>query len=291
MSVPTLEKYLACLYDNWQPATRVWLDGQGRAQGRYFNATLTSAFQAIRVLGSQRIAGFEGFARSYSDSDQGLSLWRLLDHAANDDESVALDRLCRMLHAINFYRQQPAPELDHLDLYLSVHARLLAAVDGHHGVAFRRVLNALELPQEKIVLQLPLVTQNQGWLLNVVANNYRRNGFRLALSAANAQQALELLDQLRPEVIKVDAREIRDEAATLRLLQESARRGVRLIFKRVETSAIHATLLRLGAQTQQAILAQGFLWDLPAASLDASGSVGKRTDLSAELRWQASAAA
>lgn len=288
MSFPALEKYLARLAGGPQTASSVWLDGQGRAQGRYFNATLTSAFQPIRVLGSERITGFEAFARSYSESDQGLSLWRLLDHAASDDESVALDRLCRMLHAINFYRQPPAVDRD---LFLSVHARLLAAVDGQHGVAFRRVLNALELPQERIVLQLPLVTQNQGWLLNYVADNYRRNGFRLALTAANARQAFDLLDQLRPEVIKVDAREISDEAATLRLLQQSARRGVRLIFKRVETSAIHATLLRLGEQAQQAILAQGFLRDLPTASLDASDSVGKPSDLSAEPALPVGAAA
>ncbi len=29
-----------------------------------------------------------------SKADEGLSLWRLLDHAASDDESVELDRLC-----------------------------------------------------------------------------------------------------------------------------------------------------------------------------------------------------
>ena len=289
MSFPALENYLARQADGPQTASSVWLDGHGRAQGRFFNATLTSAFQAIHVLDSDRIVGFEGMARSHSNGDQGLSLWKLLDQASSDNESVALDRLCRMLHAINFYRQPPALDLE---LYLSVHARLLAAVDGNHGAAFRRVLSALELPHERIVLQLPLVTPHQDWLLNVVAGNYRRNGFRLALNAANARQALGLLDQVCPDVIKFDAREIADEAATLRLLQESARRGVRLIFKRVETMATQATLLRLGEQAGQAILAQGFLWNLPAATLDASGISGKPVDFTVEHpALQASAAA
>lgn len=268
MSFPALEHYLARLYDTPQAGTSVWLDRHGRASGRYFNSTLTSAFQPIRAPESQRIIGFEGFARSHSDSDSGLSLWKLLDHAASDDESIALDRLCRMLHAINFYRQ---PQAIGRDLYLSVHARLLAGVSANHGNAFRRVLDALELPHEKIVLQLPLVGKSQNWLLAYVTDNYRRNGFRLALNATDAQQALELLDELRPEVIKIDARAIHDPAAALRLLQETGRRGVRLIFKRVETEATYATLAALAARAEQTLFAQGFLWELPASSLAAPG--------------------
>lgn len=62
------------------------------------------------------------------------------------------------------------------DLYLSVHARLLAAVEDHHGVAFRRVLDAFEVPHERIVLQLPPVRSNQDWPLAVVIQNYRNLG-------------------------------------------------------------------------------------------------------------------
>ncbi|MDP3844239.1 MAG: EAL domain-containing protein [Oxalobacteraceae bacterium] len=292
MSFPALQKYLVSLHDTPQAATSVWLDQHGRALGRYFNSTLTSAFQAIRVSGTQQIIGFEGFARGHSSGKPGLSLWRLLDHAANDDESIALDRLCRMLHAINFYRQPQSAHVE-LDLYLSVHARLLAGVRTNHGDAFRRVLGELELPHEKIVLQLPLVAENQNWLLAYVTDNYRRNGFRLALNAADAQQALAILDQLQPEAIKVDAREITDAAATLRLLQEAGRRGVRLIFKRVETETVHATLKELAASAGQILLTQGFLWDLPAALLETSapGIASQAAGLPAAPALQASAAA
>ena len=138
------------MYGTAGAGTRVWADADGRAQGRYFNSTLTSAFQSIRALADGRVCGYEAFARSYSESDQGLCVWKLLDHAANDDESVELDRLCRMLHSINFFRQ---PEAADADLYLSVHARLLAAVDGNHGTAFRRVLGVLELPQARLGAQ------------------------------------------------------------------------------------------------------------------------------------------
>lgn len=264
MPYPGLEHYLYKLHGNTQAGTRVSLDDEGRAQGRYFNSTLTSAFQPIRVLDSGLAAGYEGFARSYSGTDQGLSLWKLLDHAANDDESVELDRLCRMLHSINFFRQ---PDAEDHDLYLSVHGRLLAAVEGNHGTAFSRVLKVLGLPKEKVVLQLPAVAEHQGWLLNYVADNYRRNGFRIAINAADAYHALTLLDRVKTEIIKLDVRQLSQDIPVVQLLSRCRERGVRVIFKRVETSEARDALLRIASRTGLAIHAQGFLWDLPTALL------------------------
>ncbi|MEB0139011.1 MULTISPECIES: hypothetical protein [unclassified Undibacterium] len=58
-----------------------------------------------------------------------MHVWKLLEYVADDAESVELDRLCRVLHTVNFYSQ--AGSAGH-DLYLSVHNRLLAAVQGFH---------------------------------------------------------------------------------------------------------------------------------------------------------------
>lgn len=268
-----LEQYLSRLRDTPQAGTRVWLDESGRAQGRFFNSTLTSAFQPVRAIGSGTLVAYEACARSYSDTDQGLNLWKLLDHAASYEESIALDRLCRMLHAINYYRQPQAAHA--VDLLLSVHARLLAAVDSNHGIAFRRILDALELPHDQIVLQLPLVTPSQGWLLHYVADNYRRNGFRLAVNAANPAQARELMDRVRPDVIKVDIRDVKDEVLAVQLLAEAARRSVRVVFKRVENKASLATLERLAASANMAVHAQGFLWGAPHAALQHHDDAGQ----------------
>lgn len=264
MSFPVLTTYLARLSDASQAATSVWLDADGKAQGRFFNCTMTSAFQPLRQLDSGRVLAFEGLARSVSAADAGLSLWKLLDHAASDDESVELDRLCRMLHAINFFRQAEAGAAD---LYLSVHDRLLSAVSSNHGHAFRRILDALGLPLARIVLQLPAVTPHQGWLLNYVADNYRRNGFRFAVNAAGPNQALALLDRLRPDAFKLDARDLVDEAAAANLLEICHAAGIRVVFKRLETIQAHAALQRIGAATGLPIVAQGYLLDTPAAGL------------------------
>lgn len=268
MKYQALEKYLVRLNGSIKEESRVWLDAEGRAQGKYFNTTLTSAFQPIRVFGSKTVVegalvAQEGFARSYSEDDSGLHLWRLLDQAASDDESVELDRLCRMLHSINFYRQVD----DDVGLHLSVHARLLAAVDSNHGIAFRRILNLLELPHNKIVLQMPVVTHNQGWLLNYVLDNYRRNGFQLGTSAVDARGALALLEQVKPDQIKVDARELTDEAGTEKLLRVAAERNIRVIFKRVENPLVFNKLEQLGQALAVPVYAQGYLWDTPKSVL------------------------
>ncbi|CAN5201608.1 EAL domain-containing protein [soil metagenome] len=268
MQFPVLSKYLSILSHSPQLGTSVWLDEKGRAQGGYFNCTLTSAFQPIRRLDSFGISSYEARARSQSESDDGLSVWKLLDHAADDDESIALDRLCRMLHVINFFRQCEAADAD---LYLAVHARLLTAVGTNHGVAFRKILDGLGLPIEKIVLQLPAATPQHGFILSYVADNYRRNGFRIAVNANNIADALELAVHMRPDVIKLDAREANDESACLRLLELARENAIQIVFKRLEHATTRELLQRLGLLSGQTIHAQGYLLDLPGASLGRFG--------------------
>nr|WP_233410671.1 EAL domain-containing protein [Rugamonas sp. CCM 8940] len=232
-----------------------------------------SAFQPIRQLDAAAgpALAYEGLARGVAVADQGLSLWKLLDHAASDDESIELDRLCRMLHAINFFRQLQAPAAgqEPADLYLNVHDRLLSAVSSNHGHAFQRILAALGLPIERIVLQLPQVTPQQGWLLQYVADNYRRNGFRFAVNASGPVEALDLLARLRPDVLKLDARLLgqADQPGLLRLAQTCHAQGIRLVFKRLEASTALALLRWLAVAAGVPVLAQGYLLDAPDALL------------------------
>jgi len=281
MPFPILQKYLTRLSDATGSASSIWLDHEGRAQGRFFNCTMSSAFQPIRRIDGASAANgaadlgtvlaYEGLARSVSAQDKGLSLWKLLDHAASDDESIELDRLCRMLHAINFFRQADGAGdgVDHggADLYLNVHDRLLSAVSSNHGHAFRRILDALELPLARVVLQLPVATPQQGWLLNYVSDNYRRNGFRFAVNVDSAADAIAVLDRLRPDVFKLDTRVLHDTAGLLELLDRAHHAGVAVVFKRIETPQTLQTLAELSATAGVPVLGQGYLLDEPKAAL------------------------
>jgi EAL domain-containing protein (putative c-di-GMP-specific phosphodiesterase class I) len=282
MKFPLLNNYLARLSEAGelvgsapQAGTSIRLDHAGRAQGRFFNCTLTSAFQPLRGLDTDTIVGYEGVAHSASANGLGLSVSKLFGHSASDDASVELDRLCRMLHAINFFRQA---QDDHGRLYLSVHERLLGAVSSNHGQAFRRVLDEFSLPFERIVLQLPPVTPNQRWMLDYVADNYRGNGFAVAVDTAGTAQAVELLTRLTPQAIRVDARHLGDDAALTALLSNAADVGVQIIFSRIETATSLQMLLRAGARAGRPVVGQGLLLDQPGVSLLDAGPSPEHAD-------------
>lgn len=268
-----LNEYLALQQAAGKPAAKreqcLWFDSEDRAHGRYFNCSLTTAFQPIHALGEDRVAGVEAFVRSTSSSDAGLSLWRLLDHAASDDESVALDRLCRLLHTLNFARESAAFDepSQELDLFLNVHPRLLDAVESRHGTAFRHMLDAIEFPHRKIVLELPLARGDQRWLLHAVAGSYRRNGFRFAVNAANPAEAMGLLGRVQPDFIKIDCREPGDPEATRTLLAQAGRRNISVIFKRVENERTLAWLLEQLPQGPHQAYVQGYLFDTPSGAI------------------------
>jgi EAL domain-containing protein (putative c-di-GMP-specific phosphodiesterase class I) len=274
MPYPELNDYLGRLPSPGPAPAGVWRNGAGQAVGRFFNCSLTSTFQPIRNAASFSLEGHEGLVRSVAAGDAGLSLWSLLEGAASDDQSVELDRLCRMLHAINFFRQ---PAAGAGDLYLNVHNRLLSAVSSNHGHAFKRIFGALGLPVGQVVLQLPAVTPAQGWLLNYVADNYSRNGFRLALNAGSYAQALGLLDQVRPHAIKLDAAALPAQGEIAALLRRAHGAGTRLVVKRVEGQATLALLERAADEAGVAPYVQGKLIDPARAEL---GPGGCRRDVS-----------
>ena len=265
MSFPALDDYIARLPRVPMPGHRIWLNAGHQAQGRYFNCTLTSVFQPLRACGSGQVLGHEAFIRSAADGRPGLSVWRLLEGAASDEESIELDRLCRMLHAVNFFRQ---PGADGTDLYLGVHERLLAAVSNNHGMVFRRVLEGLGLPLCRVVLQLPQASSSHRFLLQYVADNYQRSGFRVALNVVDAAEGLRMLQLMRPDAIKVDARALADAAAAHELAQACAAQGIDLVFKRIEKQGVAEALPGMRGLAMP-VLVQGRLWDQPQALLHA----------------------
>lgn len=262
MHFPDLAEYLRRLPRQAHEHHRIWLDTQGRAQGRYFNCMLTSEFQPVRQFGDFSVVGYEALVRSASETEGARSIWKLLEGAASDDESIALDRLCRMVHAINFFRQSPE---ENVDLYLNVHERLLAAVASSHGLVYRRILASLGLPVERIVLQLPAIRPGQQFLLNYVVDNYRRSGFRVALNALDAADGLRLQAQVAPDVIKLDAAHIADAGSLEALTAQCSMRGTVLLLKHADALPFHPA-----PDCRRTVLAQGRSWDTPAAALDHS---------------------
>ncbi len=224
-----LDRYLETLPREPVPGRELWRDARGQVQGQYFNCSLTSAFDPLVTLAEREVVAHEGSVRTYADDGVGLAAWKLFAMAADDASLVSLDRLSRLVHAINYF----AADGEH-KLVLNVHNRLLAAVADDHGAAFRRALESLGLPLERFVIQVPASANDDLPLLLHVVGNYRRNGFAVSLQASDPAEAGALMAHAMPDWLKLDMRRIWTDRqlAGLRASADSA--GVTLIGRRLQ---------------------------------------------------------
>ncbi|ATE62495.1 signaling protein [Thauera sinica] len=219
--------------------------------GDWFGCELASVFQPIVEPAGGRIAGFEAYLRVHGSGERELSPWALFSSNADDGRLIALDRLARTVHALNFIT---SVEDDGL-LFLNVHGRLLAAVSEDHGAAFRKVLDALGLPPDRIVIETPVSASSQPDLLTFVLRNYRLNGFCTAVNLASPAQWKALSQVVPAHYVKIrgDTLTPGDEghAETLQSIAQKAT----VVVTRLEekTTALPASAL-----------AQGYAYGLPA---------------------------
>lgn len=182
-------------------ARPLWRDAGGRVQAQFLQCALTSEFAPVVDMQTGAAFAHEGRIRTYAENGEGLSAWRLFSRAADDATLIALDRMCRLVHAINYFQGD-----DTVPLIVSIHDRLLAAVLEDHGAAYRDVLVALGLPQDFVWIQIPASANRELSLLLQVVRNYRRNGFHLVVQADDLATARMLLAQARPAMLSIDWR-------------------------------------------------------------------------------------
>jgi EAL domain-containing protein (putative c-di-GMP-specific phosphodiesterase class I) len=217
----------------------------GHIVARYYYCQLTSVFQPLYNLETRRLFGHEAFVRIHTEQPPALSPWKLFSDAGTGHQSVALDRLCRTLHVLNFLNQNnPGGEL-----FLNVHARLLEAVSTDHGAAFSRVLRTLGLEARDVVIELPPMLQEDRVLALHVCANYRFNGFRVALNVRNDANATELIRATMPDFIKAEADELLTSSTNL--IDISNLLGIPLIATRLEDAHLAKSLRAKGIQYAQ----------------------------------------
>ncbi|NMG74493.1 EAL domain-containing protein [Aromatoleum diolicum] len=231
---------------------------QGGVVGDWFGCELSSVFQPIVDPVTRAVEGHEAFLRCLGSGQRDLSPWALFSAIAGDDSLVALDRLARTVHALNYVASGRADGL----LFLNVHGRLLAAVSSDHGAAFRKVVDALGLPPERIVIEAPVVAARQADLLSFVLRNYRHHGFRVAVNVESMRQWQKLSATVPAQFIKIDA--------TVLLADGDGDGGGATALDRLRAHAGSATVVvkRLEAAVPwgwpRGVLAQGFSCGVPA---------------------------
>lgn len=241
-----LVQYLDGLPSQPQPGRSLWRDAFGQVQGRFHYCSLTSAFEPLVRLRDRSTIGHESSVRTYAGEHTGLAAWKLFALAADDASLVALDRLCRLIHAINYFASGAAGVL-----VLHVHNRLLAAVADDHGAAFRRAVQALGLPQARMVIQVPASANDNLPLLLQVVGNYRRNGFAVSLQAKDPAEAGALMAHARPDWLKLDMRRLWTDRQLAGLRASAADAGITLIGRRIDSAQALARLCAAGIELGQ----------------------------------------
>jgi|GEM_PF-1276331 len=227
---------------------------EGGVVGDWFGCELSSVFQPIVRPANGSTIGYEAYLRILGSGERALSPWALFSSNADDDRLVALDRLARTVHALNFLSSVEGDGL----LFLNVHGRLLAAVSSDHGAAFRKVVDALGLPPERIVIETPLEASLQPDLLAFVLRNYRNNGFQVAINVDSPMQWQALSSRVPAQFVKVDS-------ARLCLADDWRARLAWLVSLRERASVIVTRLeAKLDGVLPAGVLVQGYAYGLPA---------------------------
>ncbi|HEY1608367.1 MAG TPA: EAL domain-containing protein [Paraburkholderia sp.] len=154
------------------------------------------------------------------------------DDSVDGPELVALDRMVRALHTINFLGSK-----QHGLLFLRVHERLLKSVKYDHGRHFSNVLVSFGLNPGRIVIELPPAAVAHRTFVGYLTKSYQRYGFKVAGNLPNAGQILSVSDMARLDFVKMDASAALRDSMVKPLVTYASRLRIPLIFSRVVDAA------------------------------------------------------
>lgn len=255
MTPAALHRACAELGDALPAVVRLQPAGRQQVTGRYYGAHISSTFQPWRNPAGEIVA-HEAYARAQSKHGSDLSPWQLFADAAVDSDLVALDRLCRTLHVLNFFSQRDVA----LPLVVNIDARLLQAVPERHGEFFGKVLALLGVAPARLVIEIHTAQTLDLSRLRQVLASYRRHGFAVAVNAESVLHARALAELLAPDILMIRAAALAPEALA-RHLGNLAGGGVRIALKHVETPQAAA------AAAAGIDWVQGWHFDPPAPQL------------------------
>lgn len=168
---------------------------------RFHGLPLRSVFQPVVAGGDGTTIGHQGLVRC--GAERLLSPWPLFSQAAanaDPDWLVALDRLCRTLHAANYFAEAAADQR----LFLTVQPGLVTAVARDHGEVFAGILRRMGIAPGRVTIELPSTLDMTAARLCAVGESFLARGFSLAIDPRSAGLLTAAgLDFSRPVLVKI----------------------------------------------------------------------------------------
>jgi EAL domain-containing protein (putative c-di-GMP-specific phosphodiesterase class I) len=270
MKAPTIAELIELAPGQVPGEDRLYLAADGTARVSFNGVDYHSAYQAIfdASLGgvtqslsaspseSARFGdeiGFQGMLQRVGTPDAPIDL---LSPIEDDLQLVAMDRLSRMLHAINFFGTGRASLL-----FLNVHEKLLKSIKYDHGRHFSEVLLNLRLNPSRIVIELPETAVAHRTFVGYLIKSYQSYGFKVAGNLHNAGQILSIPDMNRLDFIKINAADALRDGMVKPLVNYAARLKIPLIFKQVNDLGQFTMLQQFDVR-----FVQGGLFSAPAGT-------------------------
>ncbi|MBF0153803.1 MAG: EAL domain-containing protein [Magnetococcales bacterium] len=247
---------------------------------------LRSAFQPIFSLSHQKPVGFEGLVRAVlADNARKVSPKELFDHSESAERLVELDRLCQMLHILNFYIFAPTQGW----LFLNLNPRMVMQGRGPGAFVITSLLNRLDIPCHRLVIEILEKEIDDEELLLETISHYRKAGCLIALDDFGAGQSnFDRIWRLQPEIVKLDraiiVNSVHNQKARRmlpRLVSLIHEAGCLALIEGIETR--EEAMIAIDADAD---LVQGYFFSTPECDLDALEGAGeKRVDfLAREFR-------
>lgn len=237
----------------------------GRISGNFRDVKIGSAFQPIFSLAHRRVVGYEALLRARAADGAGMSPLAVFDMATEGEESVFLDRLCRIVHIRNFMAQPNGASWLFLNINpaVTVYGRL-------YGAFFADLMNRYGIPPHRIVVEiLEGSIQDEGLLAEAV-EFFKEQGCLVAIDDFGAGHSnFERIWRIQPHIVKLD-RSIITQAATSRSVRRVIPNMANLIHE------VGSLALMEGVETEdEALIAidsdidfvQGYYFGRPDAQL------------------------
>ncbi|MEI7612246.1 MAG: EAL domain-containing protein [Betaproteobacteria bacterium] len=248
-----------------QPNNNLQFDDRG-AFGVFRGLRLYSAFQPVFSSDTLRPMAYEALLRARTPAHRAISPAEAFAQAKTLDEVVYLDRLCRMVHVINYFTQNSASG----DLFLNVSGGHLMRVDTGHGSVFETLLGHCGIDPTQVVLEILEANVDDLQHLQEAVMAYRSRGFRVAIDDFGSQHSnFDRLWQLTPDIVKIDRSLIVQAESNCRarrilpkLVEIIHDLGAQVVCEGIETHEQHALVLDSGAD-----LLQGYYYARPTAEV------------------------
>lgn len=184
---------------------RMFPSGQG-FEAQHQGLTLYSHFQPIYSLAHRRPVGHEALLRARTGEGLSIPPLEVLARCQTFNQTLELDRLCRLLHVSNYAMEQGRESHSKHWLFVNMHPEVFLRAPRLGGDAFaRQVVEHCRFPMHRLVIEVLEEAVRDDADFGAAVSYFRNLGCLIALDDFGAGHSnFDRVWRIRPEIVKLD---------------------------------------------------------------------------------------